>query len=108
MKRCVQALSVFVVVVLGCIPMLAHDEFRVIGIVTKKLDTSIQVKSKTGKTFAIGLTKDTKVSRDKRKVDAAELKMGLTVVVDALGDSEDDLAAVEVRIVPAIVTPTAK
>ena len=44
----------------------------------------------------------TLVMRDGKKVGPAELKAGRFVVVDALGDSLDDLLAVEVRIVPAL------
>ncbi len=49
-----------------------------------------------------------RVSRDKKKVDAAELTVGLTVVVDAYGDSEEDLLALEIRIVPPIESAPTK
>jgi len=41
-------------------------------------------------------------------VAASELKAGRSVVVDALGDSEADLLALEVKIVPAIAPPPGK
>jgi hypothetical protein len=47
----------------------------------------------------------TVVTRDKKKVGATELKVGLSVVVDANGDSLEDLVVLEVRIVPS---PTKK
>ncbi len=88
--------------------LTAHDDFRVIGIVTKVQAAKLDVKSKDGKNHSIKLNKETFVTRDKKKVGASELKAGQSVVVDATGDSEDDLLALEVRIVPAIATPTAK
>jgi hypothetical protein len=46
------------------------------------------------------------ISRDNKKVVPAELKDGSTVVVDALGDTYDDLLALEVRLVPPIPSRT--
>ncbi|MEQ1760076.1 MAG: hypothetical protein ABL986_17300 [Vicinamibacterales bacterium] len=84
-------------------PMLvAHEEFRVVGTVTTRQATQIVVKATDGGTVAIAVNKQTRVTRDKKSVDLAELKPGVTVVVDALGDSEDDLLAVDVQIVPPI------
>jgi hypothetical protein len=38
----------------------------------------------------------------KKKVDVSELRVGQSVVVDAYGDSDKNLLALEVRIVPPI------
>jgi hypothetical protein len=46
------------------------------------------------------ITKETVVTRDKKKVPVAELKAGLNVVVDARGDSLEELEVVSIRIVP--------
>ena len=107
MTRPIMALVTFMIFALGVMPVMAHEEYRVIGVITKRQDTSIQVKNKDGKTFSIALKKDVTISRDKKKVAATELKKGLTVVVDAVGDSEDDLEAFDIRIVPAITSPAA-
>jgi hypothetical protein len=56
----------------------------------------------------IAIDKQTLVSRDKKKVDVAELKSGRYVVVDAIGDTEADLLALEVRLVPAPASNGAK
>ena len=101
----ITALLAFAVLLAAALPTLAHDEVRVIGAITRKQDASIQVKTAAGKTFSIALNKETRISRDKKKAEASELKPGVTVVVDALGDSESDLVAQEVRIVPAITAP---
>ena len=50
--------------------------------------------------FQIALKKDTEYTRDKKKIDRSQLKAGLKVVVDALGDDYDNLEAVAIRIVP--------
>jgi len=88
------------VLVLSAAELIAHDEFRIIGTVTKRQETAINVKTKEGKTISIALNKQTLISRDKKKVNSTELKTGHYVVVDALGDSEADLLALEVRLVP--------
>jgi hypothetical protein len=86
----------------GASAVSAHEDFRVIGTLMKVQSSSIDVKNKKGKTTSIRLDKQTAISQDKKKVDVTELKVGRSVVVDAYGDSEQDLLALEIRIVPAI------
>jgi hypothetical protein len=81
---------------------LAHEEFRVIGTLTQAGDTKIQVRDRDGKTLSIKIDKQTVVRKDRTEVDASELAEGNSVVVDALGDSEADLLAIDIRIVPPI------
>jgi hypothetical protein len=102
MIRSITLLLTAAVLMCAAAPALAHDDFRVIGTLTKHQASSIEVKNKEGKTTAIRLDKQTAITRDKKKVDVSELKVGRSVVVDAYGDSEDDLLALEIRIVPAI------
>ena len=79
----------------------AHDDYRIIGTVAKVDATSIDVKqTKDGKIISMQMNGETIVTRDKKKVDRAELKTGLNVVVDARGDSLKDLQVLEVRLVP--------
>ena len=92
------------VIVLGAAQLSAHEHFRVIGTITKQQNSTIAVKNKDAKTIPIRLDKQTEITRDKKKVDVSELKVGRSVVVDAYGDSEDDLLALEIRIVPTIST----
>jgi hypothetical protein len=82
--------------------LLAHDEFRIVGTISKVTTTQVQVKTAQAKIYSIKLDSQTLVSRDKNKVTTAELKAGRSVVVDAIGDTEDDLLALEVRLVPAL------
>ena len=86
----------------AAIPVVAHDEFRIIGTIEKHQNSMIAVKKNSGQTVSIRMDKQTEITRDKKKVDAAALKAGLSVVVDAYGDREDDSLALEIRIVPPI------
>lgn len=81
---------------------LAHEEFRVIGTLTSASDSHIQVRDRNGKTLSIKIDKQTVIREDRAEVDANALATGNSVVVDALGDSEADLLALEIRIVPPI------
>jgi hypothetical protein len=96
---------VALIVTLAALPAFAHDSYRIVGVVTKRQDTAISVRSRDGKTTAIRMSKYTDVTRNTKKVDAAEVKVGSSVVVDALGDSEEDLEALEVQLVPDLEAP---
>jgi hypothetical protein len=98
-KRLVIAL---VLVALAVSHAIAHDEYRIVGTISKAEKTQVQVTTAERKTYKVKLDSQTLISRDKKKVSHDELKTGVTVVVDALGDSEEDLLAVEIRLVPAI------
>ena len=60
----------------------------------------IDVTNMPSKTLTVRLKTQTEITRDKKKLDVSELRVGLSVVVDAYGDNERDLLAVEIRIVP--------
>jgi hypothetical protein len=94
------ALTLFIA---GTSIVSAHDEFRIIGTLTRVQEHQIDVKQKDSRTVSIAVNKETLITRDKKTVPATELKTGRSVVVDALGDDLADLLALEVRIVPAIV-----
>lgn len=105
MTRRIVTLSTLIVLALGSASPRAHESFRIIGTVAVMKPAQLGVKTKEGRTVYIELTKKTIVLRDKAKVPATELKRGLSVVVDALGDDDSDLTAKQVRIVPAIAAP---
>ena len=80
----------------------AHDEFRIIGTVTKITATTLDVRqTKDSQIISMKMDKESIVTRDKKTVGRAELKTGASVVVDALGDTIKDLLVLEVRLVPA-------
>ena len=101
-------LATVVLFALGGSWVSAHDEFRIIGTLTRVQSHQIDVKQKDNKTFYIKVDKNTLVTRDKKEVSVSELKNGRSVVVQALGDDETDLLALEVRLVPDIKDPGRK
>jgi hypothetical protein len=101
MTRRFMILGVLAVLVVRAAPAMAHDDYRIIGTIAKVTAKILDVKqTKDGKTISMRTDEATLVTRDKKKVGAAELKAGLSVVVDARGDSLEDLVVLEVRIVP--------
>lgn len=99
---------VVLIAAIGTNRVLAHEHFRVIGAITKLDPKQFEVKEKTGKLWTIYVDKKTKVSRDNKPVALAALKVGQSVVVDAYGDDESDLLALDVRIVPPIAVAPKK
>ena len=88
--------------IVGMAPAAAHDDYRIIGTIANVAAKTVDVKqTKDGKTISMATDEATLVTRDKKKVSATELKAGLSVVVDASGDSLEDLVVLEIRIVPS-------
>ena len=101
MKRLTVAVAC-VALLVALATLSAHDAYRIIGTVAKATATSLEVKqTKDGKVIAMIMHDATIVTRDKKKVPRAELKAGVHVVVDAQGDTLDELEVSEVRLVPA-------
>lgn len=101
MTRRLMIAGVLAALVVGAAPTAAHDDYRIIGTITKVTAKTLDVKqTKDGKTISMRTDEATLVTRDKKKVSATELKVGLNVVVDARGDSLKDLVVLEVRLVP--------
>ena len=101
MTRRLCVLGIVAALVVSSTSLAAHEKYRVIGTVAKVEGTVVDVKqTKDGKTITMDMTEKTVVTRDKKKVGRAELKTGVSVVVDAVGDSLDELDIVEIRIVP--------
>jgi hypothetical protein len=108
MRRLI-AFALMTVVMLAAAPLSAHDLFRVIGTVTKVQADKVDVKTKDGGIISVWMDETTRVwkENDKKTTDK-DLKTGLSVIVDAYGDSVDDLLAADVRIVPPISRAPAK
>lgn len=78
----------------------AHEDYRIIGTVAAVTATTLDVKqTRDGKIIGMDLDETTRVTRDGKPVSMKELKPGLRVVVDARGDSLEELLAGAVRIV---------
>ena len=100
-----QRRTIPLILILGAalvVRLSAHDDFRIIGTLEKQQNSTIAVKKNTGQTVSIRFDKQTVIMQDSKKVDAAALKVGQSLVVDAYGDTEIDSLAYEIRIVPPI------
>ena len=93
---------------IGATRVFAHEHFRVIGTISKLEAKQFEVKQQDGKRMTIYVDKKTKVSRDKKPVAVTALKVGQSVVVDAYGDDESDLLALDIRIVPPLPSASKK
>jgi hypothetical protein len=82
--------------------VFGHEDFRVIGTVSKYQDSIMDVETRDGHTRSIRVDRQTLITQNQEKIGATALQAGLTVVVDAYGDSVEDLLALEIRIVPPI------
>jgi hypothetical protein len=102
------AFAMFIMIIVSAPQLSAHDEFRIIGTLTRVTSSEMDVKQKDNQTVSIKLDKQTLITRDKKTVKASELKKGQSVVVDALGDDLTDVLALEVRIVPTLNPPAPK
>ena len=97
---------ILVLLVASVGPAVAHDKFRFIGTVAKmdgakKLLTIKNTDKKLPAEVEVDITAKTWIERDGKKLTTAELKPGVYVVVDALGDDVFQTQAVLIRIVPA-------
>ena len=101
MRRRSWSYWIVVMLVVGTAQLLAHENFRIIGTATKVQTAQLDVKTKD-RPVSVRMDKQTSFLRDGKKVPAGELKVGQSVVVEAYGDSFEDLLALEVRIVPPI------
>ena len=80
----------------------AHENYRVIGTITKVSKSELYVKqAKDGKVIGMDMDDKTVVKRDSKKIKTSELKAGQSVVADAWGDSLEELLVIEVKIVPS-------
>ena len=83
--------------------LAAHERYRIVGTVTKITADEITVKQAKDATLVeMDHDKNTKVRRDSKALKISDVKVGSSVVIDALGDSILDLVVLEIRLVPAI------
>ena len=81
----------------------AHDRYRIVGTVTKITAGEITVRQVKDNTLVeMDHDKNTKVTRDGKAAKITDVKVGGSVVIDALGDSILDLVVLEIRLVPPI------
>jgi hypothetical protein len=103
MKRLLIAAVVSAVLTLSASSLAAHERYRIIGTVTKLTADEITVKqAKDNALVEMDIDQNTKVTRDGKAAKIADVKVGGSIVVEALGDSILDLVVLEIRLVPAI------
>ncbi len=101
MTRRLMMLAILALTLAGARPVLAHGDFRIIGTIAAVTETKLDVKqTKDDKVVSMPIDKSVAVTRDGKAVAASELKVGLNVVVQAIGDSLDELEVMEIKIVP--------
>jgi hypothetical protein len=101
----IQPALVLVVLLFGTlsqVPTAAHDVYRIIGTITRWEPPRLDVRDRDGKVLTVEVDSGTRIQRDKKTVSPSALEVGQTVVVDALGDSESELVARDIAIVPPI------
>ena len=77
-----------------------HEKFKIVGAVVNVKSDEIAVKAIDGATYEIDFPDNTVVTdKNHKKLDRKELKVGLRVVVMALGHDMFDLEAFEVQLV---------
>lgn len=88
-----------IILVAGAGALRAHDGHvhKIMGTVTARGATQLEVKTPSGEVLTIAITGKTAVVRGKQKVKVAEVEVGRRVVVD-IGNGEDPLIAHEIRV----------
>ena len=95
--------ALLIAAICACATLSAHDRYRIIGTVTKITAGEITVRqAKDNSLVEMDHDKKTKVTRDGKAAKITDVKVGSTVVIDALGDSILDLVVLEIRLVPPI------
>lgn len=82
--------------------LLAHEEFQILGKVTKISSNELEVKTQEGRTVSMGVGAQTAVLDNDKKSTLTQVKKGQSVVVTAFGDSYDDLGVLTVKIVKTL------
>lgn len=93
-KRFGLALGLAVAVMGGA--ALAHPNHKVLGTVTHVAADHVMVKDRDGRIHTIKLVKTTKVTKDKKTMKAADIAVGVRVVVTAVSDEDMTAKTIEV------------
>lgn len=80
---------------------LAHPNHKVMGTVTMVAADHMMIKDKAGKEHTIKLAKTTTVTKNKKAMKAADIKVGTRVVVTAVSDKDLMAKVIEVGAAPA-------
>jgi hypothetical protein len=76
-----------VALLLGSVPVGAHEQFHIEGTIVSFEHRSLVVKSRTGESFTVQLQESTVVRRERERVPQSELRAGRRVTVNVMADS---------------------
>jgi len=82
----------------------AHEghAHKVMGTVTARNGNDVELKTPDGKSLTVVLTDKTTFARGKQKVDGADVKAGVRVVVDVVGEKDMHAKAVTLSTLNAV------
>ena len=97
-RRLLMASIIAVVTVAVSGVAMAHPghEHKIMGTVTMAAADHVMVKDQDGKDAMASITKDTKFMRAKKPMKAADMKVGMRVVISAVTDAKDDKSVAKV------------
>jgi hypothetical protein len=95
---------------LSTLPALAHPghDHKILGTVTMAAADHVMVKDKAGKDSTVYLTKETKVLKDKKAAQVADIQSGMRVVVTAVTVKVNDVERLNATTIELGAAPTAK
>ncbi len=98
-RRIVFTLAALAAVMVIASPiLLAHPghEHKVLGTVTIAAPDHVMLKDKDGKDYTVQINAETKFTRAKKAMTAADMKTGMRVVITAVTDADDDKSIAKV------------
>ena len=103
-------LSLIALFALAIVPALAHPghDHKVLGTVTMAAADHLVVKDKAGKDETIHITKETKVLKDKKPAQVADIKAGMRVVVTAVIAKVENVERLNATVIELGAAPTSK
>lgn len=88
----------FAAALLCAAPASAHGELEVAGTVTAISATTLEIRTAAGKVVRISLDAQTRYASAGKRLTAADVKVGQRVDVIGVGDSFEDIAAMDVTV----------
>jgi len=95
---------------LSIVPALAHPghDHKILGTVTMVAADHLMVKDKAGKDSTIDITKETKILKDKKPAQVADIQNGMRVVVTAVTVHVDNVERLKATTIELGAAPATK
>ena len=103
-------LALFAAFALSIVPALAHPghDHKILGTVSMAAADHLMVKDKAGKDQTVHITKETKVLKDKKPAQVADIQTGMRVVVTAVTVKVDNAERLNAKTIELGAAPTSK